>query len=335
MNEAAFLSALHDSPNDEVTWAALADWLEEDGQTQRAELVRLVRQLRTVPFRRRTRERAALEARMAELLTGGVRPVTPEITNSIGMRFALIPPGTFRMGAPTTESGRRTDETAHEVELTRAFYLGVFPVTQRQYVLIHGNNPSAFCASGRDSDRVRRLDTSEFPVDHVSWQDAQAFVQALNARPDERGRTYRLPSETEWEYACRGGSASSGPFHLGDTILPATANFNTLYPYRLETKCPTLGRTCAVGSYPSNAFGLYDMHGNVWELCADWHGEYPADGVTVDPAGPATGSFGSFRVIRGGSWGTYGRYCRSAARGRITVERQYNFVGFRVALDVA
>ena len=165
----------------------------------------------------------------------------------------------------------------------------------------------------------------------VSWQDAQTFVEKLNERPAERGRTYRLPSEAEWEYACRGGAASSGPFHFGASLSSALANFNGNYPYGSADKSSFLGRTSAVGAHPPNAFGLYDVHGNVWELCQDWHGEFPTKGVTVDPVGPAEGTA---RAIRGGSWGTYGRYCRSATRGRCTREQAYNFVGFRVALDV-
>src|SRR5690348_11754823 len=124
MNEAAFLAALHESPGDEVTWLALADWLEEDGQGPRAELVRVGRRLPALPVMARTRQRRELEGRLTALLAEGVRPVVPELVNSIGMRLALLPPGRFRMGSPTSETGRRRDERAHEVELSRAFYLG-------------------------------------------------------------------------------------------------------------------------------------------------------------------------------------------------------------------
>src|SRR5262245_22457040 len=117
MNEAAFLSALHESPNDEVTWLALADWLDDDGQSQRAELVRLVRRLRTLPVMKRTKQKAALEDRVAALLYAGVCPVVPELVNSIGMRLALIPPGRFRMGSNRTEEERGPNETAHQVEI--------------------------------------------------------------------------------------------------------------------------------------------------------------------------------------------------------------------------
>src|SRR5262245_58983821 len=125
MTEDAFLAVLHESANDEATWLALADWLEDDGQALRAELVRLVRQLRTLPVMRRSRQRAPLEDRVAALLKAGVRPVVPEIVNGIGMRLALIQPGRFRMGSPRSEQERIGNERPHEVELTRPFYLGV------------------------------------------------------------------------------------------------------------------------------------------------------------------------------------------------------------------
>src|SRR5262245_46536245 len=144
MNEAAFLTALHESPADEVTWLALADWLEENEQPQRAELVRLVRRLRGLPVTRRTKQRVALEERVAALLLSGARPVVPEVTNHLGMRFALIPPGTYLMGSPGNEPGHQSREHRHEVTLTRAFYLGVFPVTQAQYRSVLGKNPSHF-----------------------------------------------------------------------------------------------------------------------------------------------------------------------------------------------
>src|SRR4051812_46649390 len=126
MNEQTFLSALHELPNDEVTWLALADWLDEHGQADRAELIRIVRQLRTVHFTRRTKKRATLEQRVVALTQGGTRPAVPEVVNGLGMRMALIPPGTFRMGSPRDEEMRDSSERAHVVTLTKPFYLGVF-----------------------------------------------------------------------------------------------------------------------------------------------------------------------------------------------------------------
>src|SRR5437660_894669 len=125
MNEGVFLAALHENPSDEVTWLALADWLDEAGQSQRAELVRAVRELRALPVMKRPRAKVALEGRVAVLLASGVRPVVPQLTNDLGVRFALIEPGRFRMGSMPSEKGRSDDEGAHEVTLTQPFYLGV------------------------------------------------------------------------------------------------------------------------------------------------------------------------------------------------------------------
>src|SRR4051794_5934732 len=179
MNEETFLSALHEDANDEVTWLALADWLEEDGQTRRAELVRLVRQLRALPPVRRTARRQSLEARVAELLLSGVRPAVPEVVNSLGMRFALVGPGRFRMGAPRGERLREPDEEPRPVELTRPYYLGVFPVTQGQYEKVMGANPSLLRAKGERAEKVKGLDTSDFPVEGVSWDDCVEFCRSL------------------------------------------------------------------------------------------------------------------------------------------------------------
>jgi uncharacterized protein (TIGR02996 family) len=331
--EEAFLQALHAEPNDEATWLALADWLEEQDQPERAELVRLMRRLRTLPVMRRGGERARLEDRVAELLCQGVRPVVPEVVNSIGMRFALIPPGRFRMGSPTSEKDRLEHEgPLHEVEITRAFYLGVFPVTQRQYKKVMGSNPSDFSATGIGRNSVAGMDTSAFPVEQVSWDEAIAFVERLSALPKEKksGRKYRLPSEAEWEYGCRGGSASSTPFAFGNRLSPSQANFNGNYPYGGAEKGPSLDHSCKAGSYAANVFGLYDMHGNVWEWCNDWFADdYYAVGPREDPPGP---SGGSTRVFRGGGWISIGQYCRSAIRNGYSPANRYNYLGFRVAL---
>ena len=311
--EAAFLQALHADPNDETTWLALADWLDEDGQAERAELVRLVRRLRTLPVMEVTPERAEMEARVAELLNADVRPVAAEVVNSIGMRLALISPGRFRMGSPSGEMERFRAEEAHEVEITRAFYLGVFAVTQVQWLRVMGDDPSYFCATGGGGKEVG-MDTGDFPVEQVSWEDAQAFLAQLTALPEEKeaGWSYRLPSEAEWEYSCRGGAASSTPFCVGSSLSSTQANFDGAYPYGGAENGPNLGRTCPVGSYRPNAWGLFDLHGNVWEWCSDRYAEdYYGKSPAKDPTGP---SAGSRRVIRGGSWKAFGRLCRSAHR---------------------
>jgi uncharacterized protein (TIGR02996 family) len=334
--EETFLQALHAEPNDEMTWLALADWLEEDGQQHRAELVRLVRRLRSLPGRTQTQERTRMQARVAELLNAGVRPVAPEVVNSIGMRFALIPPGGFLMGSRADEEGRQTDEgPMHEVEISTAFYLGVFPVTQAQWQTVMGSNPSCFCATGSGKHEVEGMSTDDFPVERVSWEDVTEFLKTLAALETDHGggREYRLPAEAEWEYACRGGPCSSTPFHLGKSLSSRQADFNGYHPYGGAASGPDLRRTCQVGSYRPNAFGLYDMHGNVFEWCSDWFGfNYYEFSPRRDPHGPYTGTMGSLRVIRGGSWSAAGQGCRSAARDRFTQGNRSNNVGFRVVL---
>jgi len=250
------------------------------------------------------------------------------LTNAAEMRFALISAGTFLMGSPPDEPQRSTDEAQHEVEITRPFYLGVHPVTQRQFREVTGHNPSHFSADGDGRDAVRELATTDdLPAECVSWDEAVAFCRRLSDL--EPGRTYRLPTEAEWEYACRGGAAGYQVFHYGDTLSSTQANFDGEYPYLAEPG-PCLGRTSAVGSYAPNAWGLYDLHGNVWEWCADWYGKgYYQVGPRRDPAGPATGTS---RVCRGGSWDCFGQRCRSAWRNGTEPASRHEWLGFRVVL---
>jgi formylglycine-generating enzyme required for sulfatase activity len=244
-----------------------------------------------------------------------------EITNSIGMKLVRIPAGKFMMGSPASEVGHDKDEEQHEVEITRDFYLGMHEVTQAQYKKVMGKNPSYFSAGGGGKDKVKGIDTDDFPVENVSYDDAVELCKKLSALLVEwqAGRTYRLPTEAEWEYSCRGGASSSKPFHFGTSLSSTQANFNN-----------NLKRTCKVGSYDANPFGLRDMHGNVWEWCADRYAEdyYPTS-LRRDPRGPASGSY---RVFRGGGWGSVGRHCRSADRNWRGPDYRGNFLGFRVAL---
>jgi formylglycine-generating enzyme required for sulfatase activity len=272
-----------------------------------------------------------MQARVAELLNVGVRPVVPEVVNSIGMRLALIPPGTFLMGSPEDEEGRSEDEEQHEVEITRPFYMGVFQVTQAQWQAVMGNNPCFFCATRGGKGKVRGMNTGDFPVEQVSWEDATAFLKKLAALEKQReaGREYRLPTEAEWEYSCRGGTCSSAPFHQGNSLSSSQGNFNGNYPYGGAARGPYLERTCAVGSYRPNAFGLFDMHGNVLEWCSDWFArDYYKASPRRDPPGP---SDGSSRVIRGGSGINHGSACRSASRSGDRPGLRRRVVGFRVA----
>jgi uncharacterized protein (TIGR02996 family) len=332
--EEAFLKELLAKPADEATWLALADWFQEHGQQQRAELVRLMRRLQVLPLREQSDERTRMQARLAELLNGGVRPVVPELVNSISMRLALIPPGVFLMGSPAEEEGRSADEgPLHEVEITRPFYLGVFPVTQGQWRAVMGHNPSCFCARGHfrsGKDRVKGLNTDDFPVECVSWDDVTVFLAKLAAlkKEVEARREYRLPTEAEWEYACRGGPCSSTPFHLGNSLSSTQASFDGRFPYGEASKRPYRQRTCAVGSYRPNAFGLYDMHGAVFEWCADWYDkDYYKTSPRRDPQGP---SEGRSRVRRGGGWNSNGWSCRAARRSGNAPFYRLSSMGFRV-----
>jgi uncharacterized protein (TIGR02996 family) len=340
MNEDVFLAALRDDPSDEVTWQALADWLEDSGQADRAELLRLRLRLRTTP----ARQGGELRARVTALLDAGVRPVVVERVNSIGMRFALVPPGRFLMGSPRGEPGRLARERQHEVEITGPHWLGVFPVTQRQWRTVMGSNPSGFCAGGERSSLVQGLDTDDFPVERVSWEDSRDFLRTLSRLPAERkaGRLYTLPSEATWEHACRGFGAHRA-YHFGDRIGPSHANFVG----------SGLGRTCKVGSYAANEFGLFDLHGNVWEWCSDAFAEdYYRESPKKDPLNDRYASVTN-RAIRGGAYffqchasahvdavecdaveeaGPYYGQCRSASREGWPNVFSYSDLGLRAAL---
>jgi uncharacterized protein (TIGR02996 family) len=325
--EQAILAAIRDDPREEASWAALADWLEERGDP-RGELLRLTRSL----MRPGGPNRPAREERLRELLASGLRPCWPTLTNSVGLELALIPPGAFLMGSPADEAERDRDERQHEVEITRPLWLGVYPVTQAEYERVMGTNPSCFSPTGVGKQKVRRQDATRFPVENVSWKEAMDFCQRLSERGEEKrqGRVYRLPTEAEWEYSCRGGASSSTPFAFGATLSSTRANFDGYHPYGGAKKGPNRERTTAVGSYPANAWGLYDMHGNVWEWCADWHrADYYTQSPRQDPAGP---SKGSNRVMRGGGWCMDGQFCRSAFRHRDRPTYRSYSLGFRVAL---
>jgi formylglycine-generating enzyme required for sulfatase activity len=261
--------------------------------------------------------------------TASNAPLTREVTNSVNMKFVSIPSGKFLMGSPREER-RRPDEAQHEVEITKPFLLGIHKVTQDQYKQVMDKNPSYFSDSGEGKDRVKGLDTRRFPVENVSWMDAQDFCEKLSKLPEEKknGRSYRLPTEAEWEYACRGGAILSEPFHFGHSLSSRQANFDGNHPYGEAPRGEYLQRTSEVGSYPANAFGLFDMHGNVWEWCQDWYAPYDL-AIRKDPSGPANSSEDR-RVLRGGSWGDHGYDCRSAYRFHCGPRDNNEYHGFRV-----
>ena len=235
--------------------------------------------------------------------------------NGVEYAFRYCPAGTFTMGSPESEEGRFDGETQREVTLTRGFWTLETEVTQEMWQTVMGSNPSNF-----DSD-VRN------PVEMVSWEDAQEFIAKLNAdgvAPE--GFEFRLPTEAEWEYACRAGTST--PYFWGWRFDGDKANCNGNEPYGISTKGKYLERTTAVGSYAPNLWGLYDMHGNVWAWCADWYGDY-ASGSQTDPEGPKSGSG---RVIRGGSWSRGAKYCRSAYRLDSAPTHRRAIYGFRLVL---
>jgi formylglycine-generating enzyme required for sulfatase activity len=225
----------------------------------------------------------------------------PRWTNSLGMEFVRIAAGTFKMGSPQDDEGRSDDESQHRVNLTKPFHMATTPVTQAQWAALMGSNPSHF--KGDD-----------LPVEQVSWDDATLFCEKLSRT---EGKKYRLPTEAEWEYACRAGTqgdyGGTGSF---DQVGWHWANSNK--------------QTQPVGQKKPNAWGLFDMHGNVHEFCSDRYGRYPRQDLIEDPIGDSTNSL---RVMRGGSWEYLPDGCRAAYRGSILPDKQDFSVGFRVCLE--
>ncbi len=237
-----------------------------------------------------------------------------------GLRMVTIPAGEFMMGSPGEEEGRIHDETRHPVKLD-SFQISPTPVTQTQYKAIMGKNPSYF--QGKGDNYGNR------PVEQVSWNDAMDFCNKLTELLKGNGR-FTLPTEAQWEYACRAGTTT--PFNTGDKLTTDQANYNGNYPYKNYPKGKYLEETTPVGSYSPNAWGLYDMHGNVWEWCQDCYGrdyyvECKKDGTVENPAGPKEGSS---RVMRGGCWCYRARSCRSAHRFNYTPGYRSDNVGFRL-----
>ncbi len=230
-------------------------------------------------------------------------------TNSIGMKFVWIPPGNFVMGSPKEEKQRNGNENQHKVTLTKGFYLGASTVTQEQWQEIMPKNPSAFPGE------------KNLPVDSVSWNDCQEFIKKLKEKDK---KAYRLPTEAEWEYACRAGTTT--PFHVGETISTRQANFQGEDVSNKGKKNLPRLKTAPVNSFPANAWGLHDMHGNVWQWCQDWYGDYSQKEV-VDPQGPTKGPN---RVLRGGSWFYTADCCRSACRSWGEPGFRNYSIGFRL-----
>ena len=227
--------------------------------------------------------------------------------------FVLIRGGEFTMGSPIYELGRSVDEVQHQVKVSD-FYMSKYEVTQAEWESVTGANPFDF--KGKT-----------FPAEQVSWDDCQAFIQALNRKT---GKKYRLPTEAEWEYACRAGTTT--PFNTGGNLTTEQASFNGSYSYNENQRCKYTEKTIAVDSFAPNAWGLYNMHGNVSEWCSDWYDENyyaacKAKGVVENPTGPASGEC---RVMRGGLRYGYAKSCRSAYRCSSTSDFRAYGVGLRL-----
>jgi formylglycine-generating enzyme required for sulfatase activity len=212
-----------------------------------------------------------------------------DLGKGVKLDLVLIPAGKFLMGSP--------NEKQHDVTLTKPFYIGKYEVTQEQYESVMGSNPSS-------------TKGAKLPVTNVSWEDCQEFIKKLNA--STKGG-YRLPTEAEWEFACRAGTTTAYSFK--DSLAKSDANIDG---DSIKT----------VGSYTANAFGLYDLHGNAWEWCEDWYGDYPEGAIVTDPKGP---EIGTYRVVRGGSFNNYESDARSSTRLNLTPSIRYNDLGFRLA----
>jgi eukaryotic-like serine/threonine-protein kinase len=238
-----------------------------------------------------------------------------DLGNGISLTMLEIPAGSFMMGSPASEEESQGDEKPqHRVNL-KAFYLGQTEVTQAQYQAIMGTNPSHFKGA-------------ELPVEQVSWLNAKEFCEKLSQKT---GKTYSLPSESQWEYACRAGTTT--PFTFGETITTDVANYDGSNSYGKAPKGIYRRKTTAVNTFPPNAFGLFDMHGNVWEWCLDtWHDNYA--GAPIDGSAWKSQNENDNHVLRGGSWYVDPWYCRSANRNRDNPVRRSFYVGFRVCVGV-
>jgi formylglycine-generating enzyme required for sulfatase activity len=247
-----------------------------------------------------------------------------QLSPTVALEMVAIPGGRFQMGSPEDEKGRSNHEGPQHPVTVLSFCMGKYPVTQAQWQQVMGNNPANF----KGEDR---------PVENVSWEDAVAFCGRLNGLT---GWDYRLPSEAEWEYACRAGTTT--PFHFGEIITTDFSNYDGIddlngiwaSSYGRGSKGIFRKETTPVGAFSPNAFGLYDMHGNVWEWCVDhWHRNY--EGAPTDGSAWLSEEKDSFRLLRGGSWGRNPQYCRSAFRLYNSHVYRYSGVGFRVSCSAA
>lgn len=328
MTENDLLAGIATHPDELERWLILSDWLEDHGDP-RCELARLRYLFQTEP------DHPEHRTRWQALHASGLAPVVPTLTNALGMTFALILPGMFQMGSPASEAGRFNNETLHTVELTEPFYMGVYPVTVGEFEAFvaakgyqteteRAQGAYGWTGSGWAQDRKYSwrnhgfAQTARHPVVCVSWDDAQAMVTWLN-ETDKDGLVYALPTEAEWEYACRAGTQTA--FWWGDDISQLGAHA-WYYANSGDRNHP-------VETKDANPWGLYHMLGHVWEWCEDWYDNLPSRS-TGDPAGPAAGSG---RAVRGGIWyGSTG--CLAGYDVRSDANEVSATIGFRLLVSL-
>ncbi len=300
------LAGIVSDPQEETRWLVLADWLEEFDDPRRAELLRLHRRLlSTCCEPKQHPQRSVWQTRIVALIAEGVRPCVPQETlvlpGGAEMTFSFIPPGTFLMGSDHKRANA-DEKPVHRVTLTKGFFLGIHPVTQTQWKAVTGSNPSHFPGDNR-------------PVEQVSWDDCQEFCKTLTAHLEGRG-TVGLPSEAEWEYACRAGTTTK--YCTGDGA--AALKKAGWYEGNSESQ------THPVGELAANAWGLHDMHGNVWEWCQDGYGAYEGS----DQIDPQIQTNENKRIQRGGGGCYPPGHCRAACRGGFEPSGRDGYFGCRV-----
>jgi uncharacterized protein (TIGR02996 family) len=307
----ALLAGIVADPLEETRWLVLADWLEEhDADPRRSELLRLHRKLLATCCEPDAHpERADWQRRAVELLGAGVRPCVPQHTltlpGGVPLVGSFVAPGSFLMGGTEYDD----EKPVHRRTLTDGFLLGVYPVTQSQWSAVMGTEPSHFKGPNR-------------PVEQVSWDECQEFCAKLTAHAGG-SVTVRLPTEAEWERACRAGTTTH--YHFGDVPSADLANYAGTETWNGSPEGVYREETTDAGTFPPNPWGLYDMHGNVWEWCADQYRPYSAD----EQQDKNEESNENLRVVRGGSWGSDPQNCRAANRLRNAPAYRINYYGFR------
>ncbi|MFQ3650764.1 MAG: formylglycine-generating enzyme family protein [Gemmataceae bacterium] len=310
MTEADFLQAIQAEPTDRSVWLIFSDWLEESGRLPEARLVRLRHQLieDEQPSEQRERRQRELSRLLRKRVKVPAATITLSLSAQVALTLSLISPGVFLMGSLSEEPDRYENEgPRHRVRMTRPYYLGIYPVTQAQWQSIMGTTQFRFRGANR-------------PAEGINAYDAEIFCQRLSER---FGRRIRLPTEAEWEYACRGGTQTA--FYTGDGERAMR-----LAGWCSRTTPGSARFTRRVGTLLPNPWGLYDMHGNVREWCADDQRDYTTEEQT-DPHGPESNMH---RIVRGGSWYYTAEDARSASRYQRPMDYRLEYYGFRVAMPI-